>query len=385
LQEAEAVVTPAHSAQPAYATKASIGDPSQHGVLALAILTLLVFMISIGFFTKFSNFFGVVDNFGDSLAYMNVAGAIRHWNFHGLFIKQFWGLPYAMAAISTVTRISDHWSLLLVCSFASLASIALAYRLWGGWVAGFFAVLNFDWMQRSCLGGAEPLFAALLFAAFLAVREEKWLLAAILASFSTVVRPLGLLALLGIGLALLWRRQYREFILALLIGLAVGTAYVLPLWQQFGDPFVTVHSYQRLDQPGPSLFGFPFYAIISGTIHSSSPWTNLALTFGWISFVIAGAIAMLATERSRQYCRTHPVEAFFAAAYLLSILCYNYPYWARGTFPRFAIPIIPFVLWALLPWMPKSRPLLWGLAIVSPVLAAASAIGIRNVFHMIRP
>jgi hypothetical protein len=151
LREAAGTQVPLTRA--AQAAKASISVPSQAEVLALAVLTLLIFMISIGFFTKFSNFFGVVDNSGDSLAYMNVAAAIRHWNFHGLFIKQFWGLPYAMAAISIVTRISDHWSLLLVCLSSSVVSVALAYRLWGGWVAGFFAVLNFDWMQRSCLGG----------------------------------------------------------------------------------------------------------------------------------------------------------------------------------------------------------------------------------------
>ena len=64
------------------------------------------------------------------------------------------------------------------------------FRLWGGWVAGFFAILNFDWMQRSYLGGSEPLFVALLFASFLAIRKERWWLACVLASLSTVVRPL---------------------------------------------------------------------------------------------------------------------------------------------------------------------------------------------------
>jgi hypothetical protein len=89
---------------------------------------------------------------------MPVASAIRHWNFQGLVVKQFWGLPYFMAAISTLTRVSDRTALLLVSFISYFVSVALAYRLWGGWVAGFFSLLNFDWLQRSFLGGSEPLF-----------------------------------------------------------------------------------------------------------------------------------------------------------------------------------------------------------------------------------
>jgi hypothetical protein len=58
--------------------------------------------------------------------------------------------------------------------------------------------------------------------------------------------------------------------------------------------------------------------------------------------------------------------------------------WARGNFARFAIPIIPFVLLALGRWIPKDRRILWALAPVTAVLAASSAIGIRNVIHLLR-
>jgi hypothetical protein len=108
---------------------------------------------------------------------------------------------------------------------SSVVGTVLAFRLWGGWIAGFFAVLNFEWMQRSCLGGSEPLFVVLLFASFLAVRRERWILAALLASFSTTVRPLGFLALAGIGLTLLWKREYRTLSIAVAVGAAIGAAW----------------------------------------------------------------------------------------------------------------------------------------------------------------
>jgi hypothetical protein len=74
----------------------------------------------------------------------------------------------------------------------------------------------------------------------------------------------------------------------------------------------------------------------------------------------------------------------FLVPYLWTLFTYNYPHWARGNFARFAIPIIPFVLLALYRWIPKDRRLLWALGVVSPILAAASEIGINNVAQILR-
>jgi hypothetical protein len=355
-------------------------EPGQRELFLIACISCLVFIAVI---SVFKNYFQAVNDFGDNSAYIAVASAIRHWDFRGLTIKQFWGLPYLMALVSFVSHASDRSALLVISLGSYFISIALAYRLWGGWVAGFFAVVSFDWFQRAFLGGSEPLFLGLLFSSFLMARRNRWISAALLASLSTVVRPLGFFALVGIAIALIARRQYRHLALVILVGSFIGVAYMLPLWQQFNDPLATVHSYQQFHQPGPALFGIPFYAIVKGTLTYSAPWTNLVLTLGWILFVLCGVIAMLTTTRFREFSKSHIVEAVFAVLYLLAIYSYNLPYWARGTFPRFAIPIVPFVLMALLPWLPKSRYLLWPLSIVSPALAACSAIGIIKVVHSI--
>jgi Gpi18-like mannosyltransferase len=173
-----------------------------------------------------------------------------------------------MAATSIVTRLPVQGSLLLISFASSFAAIVLAYRLWGGWVAAFFAVLNFDWMQRSFLGGAEPLAVALIFGALVLVRKDRYVLASFLAALSTVVRPLGICCLIGIGAVLLFRREYQKLACAVLIGAAVGTLYVLPLATHFGDALATVHSYEGAQVP---LFGIPFYAIVKGTILYPAP------------------------------------------------------------------------------------------------------------------
>lgn len=349
--------------------------PSYREIVGLVALTAVLFVFTI---LRIQDYSSAVRNFGDSSAYTDIASAIRHWDFRNLQVKQFWGYPYAMAAVSLVTRISDQNSLLVVSVVSCFVSILLAYRLWGGWVAGLFAVLNFDWLQRSFLGGSEPLAVALIFGALLAIRKDRWVPAAFLAALSTVVRPLGLCCLIAIGIVLLYRREYKKLAWSVLIGAGVGLLYVLPLAIHFGDPFATVHSYGNSSYP---LFGIPFYAIVKGTILYPAPWTNLALDFGWIALVVAGVVTMALDPTFRDYAKRNPAEALFAAMYLLAVFCYNYPVFARSNFARFAIPALPVVYIALSLWVPQDRRILWALSAVSPVLAAASAIGIRNVAH----
>jgi hypothetical protein len=351
-------------------------EPSLREVL---LVWLVSFCLFVSFVAFLRNYFNLVDNFGDGSAYMSLASAIRHWDFRGIVIKQFWGLPYAMAALSQLTGASDRTAMLVISVVSSFVAAAVAYRLWGGWIAGFFAILSFDWLQRSYLGGSEPLFVALLFGSFWAVRRERWTVAALLASCATIVRPLGIFALIGIGLVLLWRRDYRKFAAATAIGIAVGLLYMLPLARHFGDPLATVNSYHSAEWQGGWLFGFPFYAIIKGTLTEPAPLTNLVLSFGWIFLVLIAIVVMIRDERFREYGRAHPVEILFLVPYLWCLYTYNYPHWARGSFPRFAIPILPFVYLALTRWIPKDRRILWVMVIVFSLLAAASALGISNV------
>ena len=365
------------TAEPAGSPGRASPEPNLKEILAITALTVAIFVI---FVCAIQNYLAKVDDFGDSLAYMTIASAIRRWNFAGLVILQFWGLPYLMAALSIIAGISDRTSLLAICFASALVSVVLAHKLWGGWIAGFFAVLNFDWLQRSLLGGSESLFVALIFGAFLAVRRGRWMIASLLAALATSVRPLGLIALVAISVTLLWRQEFVKFAWAITIELAVGTLYALPLMLYFGGPMANVHGYNSHGH----VLGFPFYAIINGTVLYSSPWTNLMFTFAWILFALAGNIAMFTSGEFRLYWSRFPVEGWFAVLYLLAIYCYNYPFWARGSFPRFVIPAVPVLLLALSRWIPRDRRVLWTLATLSPLLAAVSATGIQSAASFLR-
>jgi hypothetical protein len=328
----------------------------------------------------FRHYWQLVHEFGDSAAYIEIADAIRFWNFSGIHVKHFWGLPYATAGLSFLIRIPNTQLLIAVSALSALCAVIFAYRLWGGWVAALTLTLNLDWWQRSFLGGSEPLFVALLFASFLAIRKERWYWASFLAALATICRPLGIFLLVGIAVTLLLRHQWRRLLGATCIGAFVGIVYALPLKIYLHDPLATVHSYGVVPSATyPALFGIPFKAIIVGTLLYPAPVTNLLLTFGWILLVLAGNVAMFATSDFREYAKQHISEAIFLALYLLSLYSYNAPVFARGNFARFAIPIVPFVFLALLRWLPKDRRLLWILAPLTAILAACSAIGLRTV------
>ena len=181
--------------------------PGSKEVLALATLCCLVYLATI---LAFADYWPLVKTFGDNKAYTFTAEAIARWDIASIHTWQFWGLPYAMTAFSYLTRTSS-WTALLFFSITGSAVVAVvaSNRLWGGWVAAYFAVISRDWFERTVLGGAEPLFLALLCGSFWAARRQRWLVAAMLAAFSTVVRPMGIFALVGIGLVLLWRKQYK--------------------------------------------------------------------------------------------------------------------------------------------------------------------------------
>jgi hypothetical protein len=88
---------------------------------------------------------------------------------------------------------------------------------------------------------------------------------------------------------------------------------------------------------------------------------------------------MFLNQEFHRYLRQHLAEGIFLSLYLLALYSYNAPAFARGNFPRFAIPILPFVFLALYRLLPKNK-LLCLLSFGAGMLAAGSAIGLRNIF-----
>ena len=341
------------------------------GLKEVLLLTALTYACFIGFILIFKSYSEAILGFGDSGSYIQIAAAIRHWDFQGIAVKHFWGLPYLVATVSGLARVREIEALIAVSVAASVVSVILAYKIWGGWVAAFFSLLNFPWIQFTLLGGSEPLFMALLLGAWMLFRRKRYVWAVILSSLATVVRPVGILAVISFGIVMLFRREYGQLAISTLASVAIAVCYVMPFWLYFGDPLANMHTYQSLDWSG-ALVSWPFLAILAGSGHA--PITNLLLNWGWILFVCFGSWAYLRKSEAS-------AERLFVALYVAFLFTYNSPRWAYADFVRFAIPIVPFTVVGLKDWLPTRQAVLVSLSVVSGVLAAASAVGIRNVLH----
>jgi hypothetical protein len=164
-------------------------EPTLRELLLLVALGGVVFGATL---IAFHGWHSLVPGFGDNAAYLEVATAIEHWDFHGLDIQHFMGYPYVIAAVSLVSHLPLSFGLWLVASVASVVSTLLVARLFGAWVGAYFALTNFAWFQLSFLGGSEPLAVALGMGAFLSYRRGHALLAALRAALATTHRPLKL-------------------------------------------------------------------------------------------------------------------------------------------------------------------------------------------------
>jgi Gpi18-like mannosyltransferase len=317
----------------------------------------------------------------DRKYYLEIATIIRHWHFAGGPTPQFfWGFPYAIAGISKLFSMPEPMAVVMISMLGSLAVTILVHRLYGGWVAAVFIFVNYQWIVLSVEGGSEPLFMCLLFASFLAARSSRWNIAALLASLSTTVRPVGVFALLGFAVVLAKRRSYRQLAVITLIGLAIGVIYVVPLWIILGDPLANFAGYRTHWGPHGWALTFPFGALVPSYLSAfhEMRWTLFVFSAVWAIVLLVGMVAM-GLLRNRQRLSLYQPEALFAWMYTLFLFVYN-DIDIASAFDRYLVPCLPLLLSAMRDWIPRDRRVLWGAAVVSALLSAAAVVSFRNVF-----
>jgi hypothetical protein len=358
---------------PAYERAPSLRETVAIGAVTM-VLTALVISLLGGYWDR-------VTSFGDSSAYREIAERIVRWEFTGFAVKYTWGYPYLGAGLALLTPLGVVQALVVVSWAGSLIALALAQRLWGGWVAGYFAVTSIEWIHHSVLGASDPPAAALTFGAFLAARRKRWALAAAIASLAAMVRPQAVFALVAVGLVLLGRKDFGQLLRCIAVGLAMVALYMIPVWIALGDPLANYRMYQSIDFP-ESLLAFPFRAMVSA-VQLPYPWSHKIMATFWILVVFAGLVVMARSARSRSHAQRYPVEAVYLALTAAFYFTYNSPFGFQA-FARYTLSILPLVYFALIPWLPRRRVVLWTGALAMPVLAGASAMNLRRTIAILR-
>jgi len=333
---------------------------------------------------RVGSFWDLSNTWFDRADYLTLATMIRHGRFpDGLVPPYFWGFPYAIAGISKLFSIPESVALVLIAMSASLAVCVLVHHLYGGWVATLFIFLNYQWIQLSVEGGSEPLFVLLVYASFEAVRSARWHWAALLASLSATVRPVGVFALLSFAVILARRKSYGQLAATAVIALASGALYVLPLWIVLGSPWGNFSGYQSdWGSPGNAWpLTYPFGALIRGYLAGLHEvrWPNYVMSLAWLGVGVVGGVAIWLPRNRQKFAKLQP-EALFASIYILFFISYNSVQYAAWNLPRFFIPVLPLLLFSLRDWIPRDRRVLWTAAVLSALLASAGVVSFRKVF-----
>ena len=107
------------------------------------------------------------------------------------------------------------------------------------------------------------------------------------------------------------------------------------------------------------------------------------MTTFWIIVTVAGFVTMVRSRRFRAHAYHHPVEAVYVAMTLAFYFTYNSPFGFQA-FPRYTLTILPLVYFALIPWLPRHRAVVWSGALAMPIIAGASAMNVRRTIAVLR-
>jgi len=285
-------------------------EPSLWEVLlmfaAAAVLHLLAFYRVRSFWDVVASGAGAgVDND----AYLQLATIIHNGHSMGEHVPpHFWGFSYAIIGVAKLFSIPEVMALVLISILSSLAVCILVHRLYGGWVAAAFIFINYEWIQLSIEGGAEPLFLCILCAGFLAARSSRWNLATFLVSMSTTVRPVGVFALLAFAAVLGLRKSWRQLTITTLIALAIGALYVLPVWIILGNPFANLIGYRGAWVRQGWPIAYPFGTLVPSYLrayYGGTRWYRLVFLTVWPIVSLVGIRAMWLPRNRRRYLSIH--------------------------------------------------------------------------------
>jgi Gpi18-like mannosyltransferase len=156
--------------------------------------------------------------------------------------------PMLARGLTAISGLTAADALLLVANLGGLLAIVALFKLvreeFGDQIA-LATIALFSFFPTSVLlsaGYTEPLELLLIVCFFLVLKQQRYLLAALLAGLAVADRSTGIV-LLPVLLWEMWRnRDQKPFLPVLLPCVALATSgiwlFMIYLWSQFGDPFV---------------------------------------------------------------------------------------------------------------------------------------------------
>ncbi len=356
---------------------------SQGQLFALLGFTIVLLLTSIAIVSASRSYADAIGNNGDNAVYATVASGIQRGNTATLgWVKQFWGFPYAVAALCRVLPINIVQAMAAISIASTLGAVWLAFEMWGLWVAAYFIAGSYMLIQFGSFAGADPLFAFLFLLTLYLARAEKWNWAMLAISLATVVRPLGMFGLLAIFVQLLRLRKPRRLVASAIICAVTLGIYFASLAHYTGRPFTSFSTYRVTDWSDGLPITAPLLGIVANAINRMHVGSNgfMEIKVCYVLLHLAALIFLFSSrKRWAALAAAAPVEFFALALYSVFILCYSAPEWALSIYPRLLIPISPILLSIFGSALPRRWAAVAALGVCSAVLGALSNLGPAQV------
>jgi hypothetical protein len=288
--------------------------------------------------------------------------------------RVFPGYPLLIAMVNEATRVGIAPTALGVTWISAAAAAVLAAVLFRDRRIGWAMVMLIPhWPINSSLAMSEaPMLAVVLSGLVLGVGGYAMPSGALL-GFAVLVRPAAVFPLAGFLVARWFANQRRQALTAALVSAVVIAAGLLFVKWLMGDAMHSLKVYSNSPSAyAGAVFAWPFQALIETPIRAHASAARIVYIWAQVALVL-GACAMLAAKvKSSALDR---LAFLWLGANVIFTLCIaSGPFgWGFYHFPRFTIPALPPLFWAVRRVLPSAT---WAWMVL---LIACGAITIAGV------
>ena len=241
-----------------------------------------------------------------------------------------------------------------------------------GWACVMFTP---QYLMNSTMAMSEAPLLALTLGGLLAAESVGPAAGGLVLGLAGLVRPMACFAVLGRSLASAARRRWRASLLVPACSAAVVLGGVIVLWLRTGDAFRGVRIYAHAQNTYDGhLFSWPFQSLVQESVSGRAPLTRILYIWTHVLLALAACGALLVScLRARKHPDARDLLALpWLVGNTLFVLCIG-SYWGFQHFPRFTIPALPALFWAIRGLLPR-RGFWWAFWAVLICLCASGAV-----------
>ena len=359
------------------------------GICAFIIRVVVFLVITLGLGFSFQTYTSAAD--GQS--YQDYARAILgdRASLTEYDTRVFPGYPALMAATSEATRLPVAVTGLCITWIAAALAAVFSAMLFRDRRIGWAMVMFIPhWPINSSLIMAEAPMLALATAGLIVglgsnQKATRSVLAGTLLGIAVLVKPAACFALLGLTAALWANRRRKRAILTGVAGAIVVLAGLAGVRHLTGSALNSASVYSNSPSAyGGRIFAWPFESLIQTPIAAHAPIGRVIYVWAHVVLAVAACVILYRQRPRRKEAgsQSHYRLLNLAALYwivgntLFTLCIGSGPFgWGFYHFPRFTIPAMPAMFWAIRRFWPGKT---WIWVCIAVVMTSVAVAGVRD-------